>query len=222
MTDYPAKSRYRGEVAAEYDRRRAGSPKWNRERHAVAGFLSLLPAKGRVLDVPFGTGRFLDLYAGGGHTVVGIDFSRDMLLQTRASRFAASTVEGLIQGDAEALPLRDGSVDAAVCVRLLNWLPAPVLEKVIAELARVSRHCVILHVRLTEPIDEKGTAPRRKARSRSHGFVHHRAEDLQRILGGRGLAVADSVAIDAELDPEGGVQHTLRVHRLTRRGDGTA
>jgi SAM-dependent methyltransferase len=45
----------------------------------------------------------------------------------------------LVQGEALRLALRDGSMDAAVCVGLLEHLPAEVRTRALGELARVVR-----------------------------------------------------------------------------------
>ncbi len=54
-----------------------------------------------------------------------------------------------MRGEAEAVPLRDGAVDYAICTRLCSWLPPRVLEKAIAELKHVARRGVVVELRVT-------------------------------------------------------------------------
>lgn len=93
---------------------------------------ALLPALRGVaaLDAGCGTGRYLRLLASrGARTVVGVDFSPEMLSQGR--------VDGLprVLGDLRALPLADGVVEVVVCGLALNDVDP--LEVPLAELARV-------------------------------------------------------------------------------------
>jgi ubiquinone/menaquinone biosynthesis C-methylase UbiE len=94
-------------------------------------------ASGTTLEVAVGTGRNLPLYPRG-TTVVGVDASRAML------SFAAGSVAGgaggralLVQGDAQALPLADCSVDTVVCT--LGLCSVPDEHTAIAQMWRVLR-----------------------------------------------------------------------------------
>jgi demethylmenaquinone methyltransferase/2-methoxy-6-polyprenyl-1,4-benzoquinol methylase len=67
-----------------------------------------LPAGSRVLDLACGTGDLGTMAAARGYRPVGADLSWGMLA-------ANGTGEPLVQCDAAALPLADGSVDGVVC-----------------------------------------------------------------------------------------------------------
>lgn len=87
-----------------------------------------------LLDLACGTGDFAELAREHTRHVVGLDFSRGMLEGAQARKLPG--VE-LVQGDGLRLPLRDGSVTAAVSgFALRNFVS---LEPVFAELARVVR-----------------------------------------------------------------------------------
>src|SRR5207302_10502003 len=87
-------------------------------------------AEGRTLDVGCGTGRNLPLY--GGHArVTGLDPSRDALLTAR--RRAPGVP--LVQGDAQALPFRDGAFDTVVSGLVFCSVPEP--ARGLAEVRRV-------------------------------------------------------------------------------------
>src|SRR4051794_3724411 len=102
------------------------------EEPTVRALLGSLPPC-RILDAACGTGRHSAWLAGRGHDIVGVDASSAMLAKARA-RLPRARFE---LGDLVALPLPDGSVDAALCalalVHLLDLRPA------MAELARVVR-----------------------------------------------------------------------------------
>ena len=96
-----------------------------------------LPANGgRILDVACGTGDLsLTLTGSGDAQVVGIDFCRPMLdIAASKSSKRASDVQ-FIEGDALALPFRDGSFDAATIAFGLRNLAS--VEAGLSELLRV-------------------------------------------------------------------------------------
>jgi ubiquinone/menaquinone biosynthesis C-methylase UbiE len=111
-------------VAAAYDRQRFGGSSGayvNTREIGLAGSL-LPPRMDAVADVGTGTGRLLPLLRERASRVLGLDASLAML-------GAAKGV--LIQADAFALPIRDGGLDAATCLRLLFHFddPAPALRE---------------------------------------------------------------------------------------------
>jgi arsenite methyltransferase len=71
-------------------------------------------------------------------TVVGVDFSAEMLkLARQATAEAATTNLAFCQADAESLPLKSGAIDVALVNGIFNLNPAR--EAMFAELARVVR-----------------------------------------------------------------------------------
>jgi SAM-dependent methyltransferase len=91
-----------------------------------------VPPNARVLDVGSGSGALVpDIrIAAPGVIVVGVDPAREMLLAARRA-----TVLPAIQGDAATLPVRSGSIDAALLAFVLFHLTDPAAA--IAEVARV-------------------------------------------------------------------------------------
>lgn len=99
--------------------------------------------KGTVLDAACGTGRYAAYLAARGHHVIGVDSSPDMLGRARAQVPQAD----FLLGDLHRLPLSTDAVDLVVS----GLAPAhvPVLDPVLAELARVLRpggHLVVSDV----------------------------------------------------------------------------
>ncbi len=98
----------------------------------------LVPPGTRVADVGTGTGILAAELARLGLDVIGIDHSPRMLEAARANleREGLGGVE-LRGGEAQALPLDDGEVDAALAHMVLHYLPTP--PDALREMARVLR-----------------------------------------------------------------------------------
>ncbi len=137
--------RYTDQTAAEYDRKRARRRKWRREMDAIDRFAASLAPRATVLDCPAGTGRFIPLLLSRADRVYGLDISHDMLRQ--AEKKIADPRVSLLRGDSLRIPLRDKAVDCVVCIRLLNWVREPTMEKMVAEFVRVARGGLILGFR---------------------------------------------------------------------------
>ncbi len=84
-----------------------------------------------VVDVATGTGDVAALAAERGARVIGLDSAREMLRGAQRRRISAC----LVQGDAERIPLPDGSATVIVCgFSLRNFVSLPA---VLAEMARL-------------------------------------------------------------------------------------
>jgi len=148
------------------------SEKRERDPRLVAALLRQhLPrrADALLLDAPCGAGRLRAALAAYGRTV-GLDISPSMLA---AGRELAS--RDLVRGDVERLPFRDRSFDAVISCRLLHHLrERSSLERVVAELVRVSRDLVVASFWDSASLPEwrrawfpKQRVPRRIARSKA-------------------------------------------------------
>jgi SAM-dependent methyltransferase len=115
-------------MASRYDDTRGGE---ERGRWVAEHIAPHLPS-GQLLEIGVGTGLIAKAFAERGWTVTGVDLSEAML------ELAARRVPGRVaRADAQALPLRDRSVDACVAVHVFHLVgdsPA-----VFAEVARVLR-----------------------------------------------------------------------------------
>jgi ubiquinone/menaquinone biosynthesis C-methylase UbiE len=117
--------------AAVYDGTRGGV---DRARAAARAITSLVPARGKALDVAGGTGIVSAELAALGLDVVVADLSRGMLELAEERLPGRAAV-----ASADRLPVADGSVDVVVMVWLLHLLPIPVADVVLAEAVRVLR-----------------------------------------------------------------------------------
>jgi len=106
------------------------------ENVRVRAVTHLVPAGLRVADIGTGTGILAAELARLGLRVVAIDHSARML-EAAGAKLTAENVKGveLRQGEASALPLEDGAVDAAFAHMVLHYLPSP--SDALREMARV-------------------------------------------------------------------------------------
>lgn len=96
-----------------------------------------LPAGASLLDVATGTGAQAFAFAGSVGKVVGIDLSDAMLRVARRKNLSSNV--SFQHGDAAALPFPDASFDAACVSFALHEMPSSVRERVLREMARVTR-----------------------------------------------------------------------------------
>ena len=97
-----------------------------------------IPSGGIALDVGSGPGSVtatLGRAAGPDGLALGLDISEPML--ARAVSAKAGPNVGFLRADAQQLPLRDETVDAAVSIAVLQLIPNPAAT--LAEMARVLR-----------------------------------------------------------------------------------
>ena len=97
---------------------------------------ALLPRNGdRLIEVGAGFGRLVDEYRGY-RSVVLFDAS-PALLGAGRERLGSDRRLEFVQGDANAMPFRDASFDAVICVRVVHHFVDP--GRAFAEFARVLR-----------------------------------------------------------------------------------
>jgi SAM-dependent methyltransferase len=148
---HPVGSQYHGIVANNYLSERVQQPIWRLENKAVRRFLGLVPDHSKVIDVPFGTGRFYNIYFERKMQVTGVDTSQDMLeIANDAYKKHDARLE-TVQACAENLPFEDGSFDVAICVRFLETIiPFRLVTLVLMELRRVTHSYAIVRLNTRE------------------------------------------------------------------------
>jgi ubiquinone/menaquinone biosynthesis C-methylase UbiE len=115
--------------AGDYERARPDYPaeagRWLAER------LDLRPGR-RVVDIAAGTGKLTRVLVATGANVVAVEPVAGM----RARLAAALPDVELLDGVAEAIPLPDGTVDAATVAQAFHWFDG---ERALTEIHRVTR-----------------------------------------------------------------------------------
>ena len=149
--------KYRDIIAAEYLQKRAHLPDWHEETLILGHLISQLPNQLEVLDIPFGTGRFMPLYASKLFRVNGMDISSDMLEIAQTYNRPDIAEFQAITGDATDLPLADSSIDLVVSYRFLGYILTVERAKLaIQELVRITRSYVILQLQYLKDGEQTG------------------------------------------------------------------
>jgi ubiquinone/menaquinone biosynthesis C-methylase UbiE len=140
MHDFPAMKKYLGHKAARYDQKRTWKTATQRDQVTVESYLAKIPPGDSVLDIPAGTGRFIEFCIGQGLVYTGVDISQDMLEVARTKIPADVTNADLQVADARALPFGDDAFDYAIVVKFIKWLPTlEIVIDVLREIGRVTR-----------------------------------------------------------------------------------
>jgi len=131
MPSYEGKSYYQNkDVARQYDAQFTGSLTLANLRAKLYGlreeavFLRLLnnvPEGGTVLDVPAGTGRYVDHLLSRGFVVGGVDVSPQMLEIARQRIGNNPNLLFLKVADAVELPFREREFSGVTCMRLPSY-----------------------------------------------------------------------------------------------------
>lgn len=138
---------YYGITAEGYETERIEKEWWQKENKVVEEILKFIPKGLSVLDVPFGTGRFLPLYDAHQMKVTGLDISYAMLETAKNLRKDLAEKCKLDVGNATKLPYEDNYFDLVLSFRFLDGIITFKEEKqAIAEFVRVSRKYLILEL----------------------------------------------------------------------------
>jgi ubiquinone/menaquinone biosynthesis C-methylase UbiE len=114
----------KSDIATTYDEARALTPDRLQQWRDVFSMHIDRSAISTVVDLGCGTGRFTELLAAHfGAEVIGLDPSDRMMDQARQKPIAGNVV--FRQASAEALPLRDGTVDLAFMSQVYHHLTDP-------------------------------------------------------------------------------------------------
>lgn len=142
--------KYHGPIATGYDAKRESDPKWIIEQKIITGMLDDLPPETIVFDCPVGTGRFLPFYIEKGFHFIGMDKSKDMLVEAgkKVEGLAGKASGELYVGDVRATGLADKSVDVIVNCRITRWLSPQDCQVMLKEMQRIARQRIIWTARV--------------------------------------------------------------------------
>ncbi len=198
MNQAHVKQRYQDEEVVKcYDRKRFRGPIGRTidalEKRAIRKVLTTalaeLPAPA-VLDVPCGTGRITEVLLDMGLTVTGGDISLAMIesAQAKLARYGEQVTFRHL--DLEGLDLPDQSVDLVTCIRLFNHINAAEQERILSELARVSRRFVALNLSFSSAL-YRFTPYLKRAMGMPMPRVLPSWAELQRRMDTAGFEIAD-------------------------------
>ena len=153
------------------------------EMRVLAPRLGILSGRS-ICDAGSGTGRWMQWASSQGARVFGFDACREMIVES----FHKPGLQGRsVQADVCRIPIKNNSVDIAICSFTLGYLPSPF--DLLRELARVAR-CVIVSDLHPEAVNRGWTRSFRAAGER-YEMVHH----------GHSIAQLDAAAKAARLIP---------------------
>lgn len=182
---------YYGEQAESYLERRRDQPSWQAEQAVMQDLLGRLPDGLSVLDVPFGTGRFVPYYHEKRMKVFGLDASADMIGAARRVLGEAFESCEIRTGDARALPYADDSFDVVVSFRFLQTMVGTAETPIVLrELHRVSRATSILELKV-----RKDHVPRPSRRPEEPMTFQLSDAEIRELLDDVGFVVRDMVVI---------------------------
>lgn len=138
--DSPIGDDYHGVKAKIYDAHRSESIYWRNEDLSLIYFLNKACNDGsKVLDAPFGTGRFLKFYSQFNLSVTAIDSSQDMIdVAFEKHPAEMKDVKVMIQ-KLKSIPVQENFFDAIVCYRFIPWIIS--LREANLVMAEFSRVC---------------------------------------------------------------------------------
>lgn len=145
-TNYIGKHAYRGNVASNYESERVIEAIWEQEQQFVGNWIRTVPKGSSILDVPAGTGRFIELFLEQQLHIYAVDISEDMLAEVRRKYPNDTENLNIRRGDAEQLSFEDNTMDYVVSWRFFHLIPLSVVRIVLGELKRVCRGTIIVQV----------------------------------------------------------------------------
>lgn len=152
----PTIGRWKGETAKNYLKDRLHTDGWVRENDVVELLLKQVPDGGKVLDVPFGTGRFVDAFHRKNMEVFGVDISPEMIAAAEAAVGDAFKRCDVRVASSDHLPFDDGTFDLLICVRLLTGiLSFEVALATLREFRRVTQGQLILFLRNSSEAEDQ-------------------------------------------------------------------
>lgn len=165
------------------------------QRFTLLGLLNMLPREWVVADLGCGTGNAAELLAPLVKRVIAIDQSGPMLSAARKRLAGVSNVE-FVSGELTGLPLKSGSVDAAVCVLVLHHVED--YAAAIREMRRIVRPGGV--VLIVDMLEHDRSSYKHTMGHRWLGFGERQMVD---VLGSAGFERARYQAIASDTDVRG-------------------
>ena len=200
---YAKGDRYYGNTAERYEKKRKKQDWWHVEQTEMEALLATLPDELSVVDIPFGTGRFVPYYLAKGFKVAGLDVSHEMLASAKTSLGADYDSCTAITGSAMSLPYADDQFDLLVSARFLrDIILFGDAKKALSEFVRVTKSHLI--IQLGEAIDGGRTPDDDET---WHSTMSSKMN--QDLLGEYGLEIVEKRLVKADPDQNSLIHHLL-------------
>ena len=199
----PKGDTYYKDIASNYEKKRMKQAWWHVEQEQMAQLLDQLPDGMSVVDIPFGTGRFVPMYRKKGFKIAGLDASEDMILT--AQNILGSDFDGIDTrvGDAASLPFKDKEFDLLVSTRFLRDIVTfSVAKEILREFARITKKYAIIqlgHNRKTGFVPDEN--------SPMGGWLSEK--DLTKLLNSYGFEVVEKRLVLERDEEESDIYHIL-------------
>lgn len=207
-------TRYTGNMAQNYNAERKDSADWTNENIIIEDFMAHIPRGAAVIDIPVGTGRFMEFYKRHQLIPTGFDISDDMLAAAREAAAHCGIGAQLKKGDIRKINAPDKSFEAGLCIRFVNWIDFEGFKGAIAELDRVVRSILIVTVRVQHTprtLLEK-LRQRWKAFSRRNAKLHlHNQDAVEAVFKAHGFQIAELRIVRQRRD-----KSTFQIYLLKR------
>ena len=141
------------------------------ERAIVHQVVAKLSPRCRVVDIPSGLGRFMDIVVGQGHRYVGIDIDFNSV---RYASKRLGTRWPVLQGSILELPLANHSADFVLAIRIFHHFQLDQIEVALKEISRVAPGALVtFYNRLSWRIQRRRFSPRIRLREWRGGESWH-------------------------------------------------
>lgn len=139
---------YRFLTGTNYESHRVKGKVWHVEQETMSRILDDIAEASNVLDIPVGTGRFIEFYKERGINTFGFDSSEDMINEAKKKIDGDSNNISFKIGDATSnLPYDNEFFDLVVCFRFLQGTISKKDGKdFLKEVVRVSNKYVVIEM----------------------------------------------------------------------------
>lgn len=187
---------YYGDKALNYFEKRKCKKSFIAEQQVFEELLSGMPKDSKVLDIPFGTGRFVEFYLKKNMDIYGLEISGDMINAAKellGESFESCNVK---KGDAtQKLPFEDNYFDLIVSFRFLKFFPYYTAKEILKEFHRVTKSKAILRmvVRRDNEPDKYLSEEYLESLDKIKGNIYEK--DLIKLFNEVGFKVEKSVSV---------------------------
>ena len=195
---------YYGKTARNYEIRRTRQQWWHVENTEMEALLDKLPRALRVVDIPFGTGRFVPMYLERGYQIHGLDASEAMVAQAGEILGDSFKKCSTSIGSATELPYEDGEFDLLVSTRFLrDIIIFKHAKQALAEFARVTKSHAI--IQLGQTTNAKGAMP--KAGEAMGSKMS--AKQIENLLTSVGFTIVEKRLVKSDEADNSEIYHVL-------------